>query len=86
VQKLVRLGPVLRGQCRTIQRKDEGLEILDTIELTVSSWRTSGGSQRWLSLSLNSGEHEGLELFVPLEALLKQGELLEGVARGALIE
>lgn len=73
MHKLVRLGPVLRGHCRTLETRPEGVELLDTIEVTVASWKTSGGSQRWLSFGLLSGEHKGLELFVPLEAFT--GEL-----------
>ncbi len=68
MQRLTRVGPVMRGTCRTIERAGTDVELLDTVELAVSSWKTSGGAQRWLCLALKSGSHANLELFVPLEA------------------
>ncbi len=73
MQKLVRLGPVMRGQCRTVYAMGDGVEILDTVEVHVASWKSSGSAQRWLSVSIRSGPQNGLELYIPLEALT--GEL-----------
>lgn len=73
MQKLVRLGPPMKGLCRTIERHGKDLELLETVAVVVSSWKSSGGPQRWLSLQLMDGSHKDLELFVPLEAFT--GEL-----------
>ncbi len=65
MQKLTRVGPYTAGECRTIEKHGEDLEVLDTVRISIASWK--GGAQRWLSVGILSGPHAGLELFVPVE-------------------
>lgn len=84
--KLLRVGPYVHGECRTIERHGEDIELLDTVRVGIASWKSSPGVQRWISLAVESGPHAGVEFFVPVEAFTEgQLELIAGPS-GAIIE
>jgi len=68
MQKLVRLGPVQRGWARTVEKQGDQIEVMDSVPVGISSWKSERSSQRWLAVFVNGGEHNGLELYIPLEA------------------
>lgn len=85
MKKLVRVGGVIRSEARTIERQGVELEVLDTIQVAVSAWKTSGGSQRWVGIRIVTGPREGLELFVPLDTFERGNSILPGIHVGEVI-
>lgn len=75
LQRAVRVGPVIRGEARTIERQDAGVEVMDTIECRISSWKQHGGAQRWLCVNLPDRR---LEVFIPLDFFQPEAGLLVG--------
>jgi hypothetical protein len=86
VRTLTRLGAAYRIQGRTLQRLTD-IEVSEAVELVVSLWRERGRAQRWLSVDVRTGSHDGLEIFMPLEVLQGQGdELPSDLVDSVLVE
>lgn len=80
----VRVGPVARGECRTIERPGDDVELMDSLPVKLSSWKQTGGAQRWLCVELPTRK---LEVFIPLDFFEPQTQLASGIQRGvALVE
>lgn len=87
MRRLVRVGPVVPSEARTIDRSDNGTtEILESVQVRVSAWKTVGVAQRWVAVRLVGGSHEGLEVFIPLDVFERHGaEVVPGIDAGPVI-
>lgn len=72
MRELVRVGPVMQGECRVL-RRGGAVEVSQGVPIRVSSWRERGG-QRWLCIVLarfrdpeTGVESHELELYVPVD-------------------
>lgn len=72
MRELLRIGPVMGGECRVI-RRGGAVEVSQGVPVRVSSWRERGG-QKWLCLVLSAHKdaesgaaHQEVEIYVPID-------------------
>jgi len=57
----------------SLRRPGADVELLESPDLRVALWKVLGGAQRFVSVELLGGEHVGLIVYIPVEALTGEG-------------
>lgn len=88
MRTLVRVGQVVNVEGRTLERHGRDVEVLETVVVHVAPWKEARGAQRWVSVRLEGGAHNGLEVFVPLEVFEQRSglKIVDHVGPPAILE
>lgn len=86
-RKLVQIGQAYSAPGKAVVRQSErGLELLDTVPVTIRMYREHGAAQRWFSMAFNNVEGHQVEIFVPMEALAGQGDTIQPLKAAVFVD